>query len=362
MTAPRRFTSPWRFFAAVAAAALVLAALERTVTALRAELSEPGRGACWIWAPGVHESVEPLAFFAVRDFDLDEPGHASLTIVADEEYVVYLNGRRVGSGSYRDRSPADLYEVGDVTKAGGNRLAVELRSSRGAGGLLANLRLGQEEGPRIVTDGDWRVFRRYDPAILHGWRLEGGEPATVWRGHPAGRWRPAPAGEARPWPKPAFPPEALRRAVRLRPMEGDWRELSTRRALSQIGVRAIYDWGEELTGVLHLELASDGGEAGLLYVGTESPENRPPPADALVVPVPGRASWSDAHVRTFRYAYLVGVELREAPEVRRVDGAAAAAAAAPGPWPGILGIVPPRAQTLAEEQVRERLFGVAKDR
>lgn len=357
MSAPQRSSSPWRLFAAVAAAALVLAVLERTVTRLVSEHSEPGRGASWIWAPGVLKSVEPIAFFAVRDFDLDEAGPAWLTIVADEEYVAYLNGRRVGSGSYRNRMPADFFEVGDVLKAGGNRLAVELRSSRGAGGLLANLRFGDEEKPRITTDGTWRIFRRYDPAILHGWELEGGEPPVVWHRYPAGRWRPEAPGEPRRWVDDGVPGRTWRPPERARPVDGAWYDLTERQTLPELGARVIFDWGEKVTGALHLELATGGGEPGLLFASAIPPDDCPAPADGLVVPVPGRPSWSDAHVRTFRYVCLVGVDLRKAPEVETVDKATAAAFPAPGPWPGVLGIDPPRNHTFAEEQIRERLFG-----
>lgn len=358
MTAPRRFTSsPWRLFAAVAAAALVLMVLERSVTALVSERSEPGRGASWIWAQGVLDGVEPLAFFAVRDFELDEAGPASLTLVADEEYVAYVNGRRVGSGAYRGRLPADRFAVGDLLKAGGNRLAVELRSSRGAGGLLAHLRIGDEEPPRILSGGDWRIFRRYEPAILLGWDLEGGEPAAVWHRQPTGRWRPRPPGEPRSWHEESLLGEPWRPPQRARSVEGAWHDLTEPRALPELGPRVIFDWGEEITGVLHLELATDGGEPGLLFAAPMPPDDCPAPADGLVVPVPGRGSWSDAFVRTFRYICLVGVDLREAPEVEVAGPAAATAPPSPGPWPGIFGVQPPRDHTYAEEQIRERLFG-----
>ena len=84
-----------------------------------------------------------MAFYAVRDFELDSPpARASVRILADEAYILYVNGRRVGSGAYFAGAPLDTYPLDLVLRPGWNRVAVELRSGRGAGGLLCALFAG----------------------------------------------------------------------------------------------------------------------------------------------------------------------------------------------------------------------------
>ncbi len=111
-----RTRRPGVFFAGLLATAIAAAALESAVAALRGRWAEPGRGASWIWASA--DGTRELAFFAVRDFTVDVPETAQLAITADESYIVYLNGRRVGSGAYRRGAAADLYDVTADLEAG----------------------------------------------------------------------------------------------------------------------------------------------------------------------------------------------------------------------------------------------------
>lgn len=350
---------PARFFGLVLAVALVAAGAERAVRALRAQ-GETGRGARWIWADGVAGSGAPVAFFAMRDVDLaSAPAEARMAIAADESYALYVNGRHVGSGGYHPGAPLDLYDVAADLEAGWNRLTVALASSRGAGGLLASLTV---DGRRLAATGaSWRVFRVYEPGLLRGWPLSGGEPPVVWQLHPTGRWRLAP-----PAPRPALPVEVPGPVeVRARRARSSW-EASPwvdlerfRDAFPRLGARVVVDWGEEVTGLLTLDLATDDGEAGLLWVGSQPPVPEPP-ADAIVIPAPGRGEWIDVYARRFRYAYVAGVALARPPVVRRLDPELADALAAPGrTHPGVFGITPPRPDTLAEERVRRRLDGRA---
>jgi len=347
---------PVRFFVLAFALALLAAGAERAARLVRAH-GETGRGGRWIWAGGVEGAGTPVAFFAVRDVELARPpSTAFLAITADESYTLYVNGRHLGSGGYYPGAPLDLYDVAVDLDAGWNRLAVQVASSRGAGGLLAWLTVDGETA--AVTDASWRVFRAYEPALLHGWPLAGGEPAVAWQLHPTGRWRLAP-----PAPRPPLPVEVPgpveQRARRARSQweQSSWVDLERFRGFPQLGQRVIVDWGEEVTGILTLDLAGDGGEVGLLWVGSDVPAPAPP-ADAIVIPVPGRGEWVDAYPRRFRYAYLAGVALARPPAARLVEPALAAALAAPErAHSGVFGITPPRPDTLAEEKVRRRLDG-----
>ena len=338
---------PLPFFVAVAVAVLFCAGVERLI----ARWLEPERGACWIWADGDYGGGEPIAFYAVREVELPAPGPGRITVAADETYLLYLNGRLVGSGSYRPEAPFDIYEVGDLLDAGINRVVIELRSSRGAGGLLAELELG---GTAVVTDESWRVFRRHDARLVRGWSmLEGGEPPKVWARAPTGRWR-LDGIRKRPILFDVFPPPERRRPARhQRYNSGSWSELdASRRRIPAIGPQRIFDWGEPVEGYLSFNFRSVEGRPGLLYVSDQRPDPRNRPPDAVIVPVPGRRHWQDAHPRRFRYALLVGVEpdtrievLRQAPDTETASNNRH----------GVFGIEPPRSYLEAEKRVWNRL-------
>ncbi len=179
---------------------LVLALAAQLRPVLRAR-SLPTRSAEWIWQPFDARDHTPAAFFAARDFHLAAPPpRARLLITADEAYIVTLNGKRIGAGAFspdqppgpppgRRGAPLDVYEVGPLLLPGGNRLLVELRSARGAGGLLASL-IDEATGRQLVgTDERWRILPRHEEGLARGWLpIGGGVPALVWGYPPIGRW------------------------------------------------------------------------------------------------------------------------------------------------------------------------------
>ncbi|HEX2225324.1 MAG TPA: hypothetical protein VHN15_14080 [Thermoanaerobaculia bacterium] len=343
---------------------LLLGILERFAPGWIARTFLPTGEARWIWKSLDRNTKTPLAFYAARDFELTEvPAGARLLALADEEYVLHLNGKRVGSGSYRSDSRLDVYAVGSLLRPGTNRLVAELRSSRGSGGFLALLVDTKTGEPLAWTDESWTVFDRYQVGLVRGWtplRSKGegaGEPAFVWGFPPVGRWgSPSPGAEV-----PLFAtlsPE--RRFLPGRPLGGRLPDLDAR------GSRHVFDFGQEVTGYLSLDLPP--GEApgmGLLFTGLERPDPmRQAPAAAVLVP-PGSPGWTDARPRRFRYAVVLGLERPVTARVRLVD-AARAASLLPTPdqreEDGVLGIDPPPLRTPVEDEVwREfkRVPGVA---
>ena len=202
----------WRY-ASLLAAMLGLVVLASGAQRFAARVFEPGHGARWIWAAGDYRDGDPIAFYAVRELELEAAAPARIAITADDTYLLYVNGRRVGAGSYRLDAPLDEYEIGDFLQTGVNRILVEVRSNRGAGGLIAEITLGSVGTPLahdisvgahhpIVTDGSWRIVRRYDPGLFGGWSTpESGEAPRVW-GTAAHRSL-APGYRAPPVPGPA---------------------------------------------------------------------------------------------------------------------------------------------------------------
>ncbi|MFY9819992.1 MAG: hypothetical protein WAM82_01330, partial [Thermoanaerobaculia bacterium] len=136
---------------------LALALAARALPEARARRL-PTAEAQWIWKSLDWDDHQPAAFYVLRDFDLAAtPAAARLLVTADEEYVLTLNGRRIGAGAFQPGAVLDVYDAGPLLLPGANRLMVEVRSARGAGGLLASLVDGA--GRMLVgTDGRWRIF------------------------------------------------------------------------------------------------------------------------------------------------------------------------------------------------------------
>lgn len=316
-----------RLLLLVISGAVALASFEHAWARLQARVSEPGRGADWIWAADIdpgdqRRAPETAGFYTSRDFELEHiPPAAWLEIVADEAYVLYLNGRWLGAGTYRSGEPADLYPVESLLRQGNNRIAVELRSVRGVGGLLASLRIDGSDRPLLKSDGGWKIYRRAEPALFNPEQpLAGGKAPQVWGGYATGRWRVAPAVE-RALPQP--PQQALR--VRNPHPKARWADLrAKRRQFPGLGPLLIFDWGKTVTGHLTLQFEPTV-EPALLYCGDQIPEPDPgrDPATLIVRPVPGTRHWTSSRVLRFRYCLSVGLPIDTPPQVEPVgDGQA----------------------------------------
>ena len=343
-------------------AVALLALGTRAVSAVVARLTLPTGGARWIWVERERTDRSPVAFYAVRDFFLDEvPPRARLLALADPEYILTLNGERIGAGQYvpGDSGPPvarlDVYEVGDLLQVGGNRLIVELRSDRGAGGFLAALRDG--DGKTLVrTDGDWRIFGRHHFGLLRGWLPLGpsgglpSEPAFSWGLPPIGRWGRPEAGPVRP---------RLPELIRGQPVSGTRLAAPRIPALPPASARrlALFDWGREVTGYLVLQMPSgEGLRTALFFTGVGVPDPlRERPAGAVLV-MTGRRSWMDVRPRRFRYALVLG-DRPLAARVLPVDPARAAGFLEDGAprTEGVFGIEPPPLRTPVQDEIWREL-------
>jgi len=361
-------------------------------------------GAQWIWVAHDRQQAQPLAFYAARDFSLaaPPPARARLLALGDPEYVLYLNGKRVGAGSWQPGAHLDEYEVGPLLRTGGNRLLAELRSGGGGGGFLASLVDEASGRPLLGTDGGWRTFRRHRLGLLRGWlpvdpeevaaavsAAGPGEAAIAWGRPPIGRWgRVVP-----PWPRPLFAE-----------LTGARRPVPAASAAPYVpppatGVRGddtmvLFDWGRQVIGYLSLETGFEPGmdsdleqppparqRTALLWTGEAPPQpaagGGPRPSGTVVMMASSR-QWLDARLRRFRYALVIGIERPLAARVYAVEPGDAArgglevapetapgapgAPGAPAAGHGVFGLAPPRLRTPVEDEVRrklERLQGVA---
>jgi len=351
---------------------ILLALGARIVTAVAARMTVPTGGAQWIWMERSRTDLRPAAFYAVRDFFLDEaPARARLLILADPEYVLTLNGKRIGAGRYQLGAPArlDVYEVGDLLLAGGNRLLVELRSDRGAGGLLAALQDG--DGQMIVrTDGDWRAVQRHHFGLIRGLLPLGPDddmeslPVSSWGPPPTGRWGRPEVGPVLPRLSELMQGEPVA-AVRLSSMP-----LPGLPATSAKYV-ALFDWGREVTGYLALQMpAGEGLRKALFFTGEQPPDPlRDRPAGAVLTMI-GRRSWMDAQARRFRYVLVIGDRPAGAITARifpvdpklAADRILASVLGGGRKVEGVFGLEPPSLRTPVQDEIWRQLERVPRPR
>ena len=347
----------------VALIVLLLALLARTLPRARAAASLPTKDAQWIWKPLDRKDHYPTVFYAVRDFALESaPERARLLVTADEEYVLTLNGKRIGAGAYEPGAPLDAYEVGSLLIQGGNRLLVELRSGHGVGGLLLSLQDAATGRQLVASDERWRLFLHHQLGLVRGWLpIGGGQPAYCWGYPPMGRW----GRQSKAAPKPLLtqnvqPPLPALSAL---PLTVD---LGSAERSRPPGSPVLYDWGREVEGYLTLDLppAREAGVA-LLFTGDEPPDPlRAEPSGSVLV-LPGQRDWMDARPRRFRYAVLVGLVRPAAAAVLPVPAGRVRAAHPTNP-PGlkkVFGIAGPPLRTPVEDEVwgkLERFAGVAR--
>lgn len=328
---------PFSLFLLALAALLVV---ERAWWLVRHQGAAEIDGAEWIWAPEAASTSVPVAFYAARDFDLDDGSTDELrfAITAEQEYQLFVNGRFVGGGSWMSGSPVDVYEVGDLLRPGRNRVLVELRSFRGVGGLLGSLfRVG--ESPLLVTDETWQIVRHHRKGLHEGTAALGDAPPAVsWGEPPTGRWGLVRVARevSSPFVVPSDPVEPRDRVT--------WALTKSRSQLCQTleeleasGARTdgldlepeqrhcepvlVVDFGSERCGFLEVELEGRPQVPYRVWFGRRGEELPERPADELALLVPGSERWRSSHARDFSRVWIVGVGDVRSARLRLRDGA-----------------------------------------
>lgn len=341
----------------------LLALLSRVLPAFASRLFLPTGEARWIWAARDKNDASPAVFYAARDFDLESPPErARLLVTADQEYVLHLNGKRVGSGQYQPGAGLDVYEIGPLLLPGGNRLVAELRSDLGVGGFLASLVDGETGDLLLGTDERWRIVRRQQLGLARGWLpLGDAEPAQSWGHPPVGRWGLPEEGRK----KPLFF-DLVARPVRPASVH----PVSVVTGARPEGAAVLLDWGREVVGYLSLDVApAEKIGTALLFTGTEPPDPLAARPDTAVLVAPGARRWLDSHPRRFRYALVLGLErpvaARLLPLAPGLDARTVADLLPPasdGEPPSVFGIEAPPLRTPVEDEVWskfQRVPGVA---
>jgi putative heme-binding domain-containing protein len=107
--------------------------------------------AYWIWS-SQHDGdqVPHGACYFRRRIDLSRPDQGQITIVADDAYDLYVNGRRIGHGESTDQLIE--YDISRYLVRGKNVVGVKVRNTRGSTAALAARVAIRESG------GEWETY------------------------------------------------------------------------------------------------------------------------------------------------------------------------------------------------------------
>jgi hypothetical protein len=320
----------------------------------------------WIWTRHATRWTGPDSFLVVRDFELRRPPReARLVILADEEYIIWINGALVGSGRYRPGDALDQYAVAEFLRSGHNRLLVELRSSRGLGGFFANLHFPAPSIGDVGTDERWRVSPAWRRELLKGLgQISSLEPAWELGNPPFGRWGPEAMSAVRAPLHEVIRPRGISARVRWdSTLGGRWVASERDAPARRIPVMRV-DFGHEVEGLVVLGFGPSRPPPGLLYLGDRPPDPDEQSPAALVILGRKERYWQDVEMRRFRYALVLGMPGLDSFQIYPYAGTP------PPSWHpvpltpmrGVFGLVSPELRTPAEDKVWRELQGLASGR
>lgn len=113
----------------------------------------------WIWSPDHEkEKIPHVACHFRKSITLRAPGAGQIVIVADDQYELYVNGRRVGAGQSTDKMVE--YDIAPALSRGKNTIAIKVTNTKGRTAALAARVLLQEKGDAwrsYSTDATWKT-------------------------------------------------------------------------------------------------------------------------------------------------------------------------------------------------------------
>jgi len=174
-----------------AGALFVVAALAAFFSGFyRAQFHRATGEARWIWPESKLSSGSPIAFFAVKEFDVPlNPPFVRIKIACDPEYTLYFNGEVVGRALEGNAATLDVYDVTPLARQGKpNRIVVAARSANGVGGLIVAVDYAPIRENDVVTDSGWKLVAEWhDELPLRDLQLPT-LPLRVLGTPPYGRW------------------------------------------------------------------------------------------------------------------------------------------------------------------------------
>ncbi len=311
----------------------------------------------WIWAPEDVRDARPVAVYFVRDLNLEQvPPGATVELIGDPEYVLWLNGHRIGSNRFQLPAVVDRYSIEPWLRVGTNRFVAELRSPTAAGGFRFVLR-DRAQATWLQSDSSWRLVRTYNPGMEFPGTPYRGEPVRLLGRGPLGRWSGAQPGPLREAFEEELAADEIRIARQFRtPADpGVWYPLSQApHGVVDLGPAVEFDFGGVETGYLQVSV-SGRPLAGLAFFSLEPFQGVPLETEALILPVEQRGIWQDVKPRRFRYALVLGLEGVRSAAVLPVRPEVVTARSAGTVSPGLFRLQPPPSRSPVDHVLRREL-------
>lgn len=119
----------------------------------------------WIWSPEhAKNDVPQTSCYFRKVVTAEDPIRVQATIAADDEYVLYVNGNRVGEGE--SSRELDEYNISEQMRSGRNTIAVQVTNRRGkTAALVCRIFLREKSNGWVThfTDETWRTNVRPFP-------------------------------------------------------------------------------------------------------------------------------------------------------------------------------------------------------
>jgi alpha-L-rhamnosidase len=182
------------------------------------------QNASWIWYPGGSAAVgAPIGTrYFRRTVNLPAGGRvrkAALFATADDQFVAFINGRRVGAG--QSWAEVKVFDVTDHLRPGSNAIAIAATNSpssnvgpdKNPAGLIGLLKVEFDQGEPVLvpTDSQWRSADKE----VAGWKQDGFD-AVGWQApQETGRFGSAPWGKVGGSNHRRLPARMLRREFKV---------------------------------------------------------------------------------------------------------------------------------------------------
>jgi hypothetical protein len=266
-----------------------------------------------LWAQHPMSANEPVAFFAAREVTLPEQRvYARLKLLGDPEYTLYVNGREIAGRLVGEDRALDYFDLSEVMRTGRNRIVIAVRAPKGVGALLAALDLAPETENWLVSDGQWKIYRRWDPLILQYDVAGQWEAPAIVGAPPFGRWNFLEIARREPEPgsvsvvaaKESFDFIGLLPTIRTQAgISVAGSERARARAFDfgtiQGRIRVSHDRPRGFSRLVQVRFANDRSELGLLELNPRA-----------IVFAPGETEVTTPEEHIFRYAVAFAPDVK----------------------------------------------------
>jgi putative membrane-bound dehydrogenase-like protein len=115
----------------------------------------------WIWFDAGDPATQAAAgkVWFRKEYKADEPSTGLATIACDDEFTLWVNGRKIGSGG---GAKAFRFSLSGIVERGTNVFAVEAANKSGKAGLLLDAEIRGQGGRKIPcdTDAEWKAITK----------------------------------------------------------------------------------------------------------------------------------------------------------------------------------------------------------